>query len=203
MSLLDNKPLVKGVCPAGTNCVPQRRETLLAEVIYKKGLPQKSHSEFCGKRSSEHRSIAARNTAACEICSAATKRRETLLAEVIYKKGLPQKSRQRVLREPCILLPQSHHRHTPNDETAPSKCFFAVSPRPPLRGGVVVSPPGWGPKNIGLNGGGGGGKTPPRAAPLLIRFSLDSVSSSVSFCFALRFRRSGAFSFVPSHSPRL
>ena len=30
MSLLDNKPLVKGVCPAGTNCVPQRRENLLA-----------------------------------------------------------------------------------------------------------------------------------------------------------------------------
>ena len=39
----------------------------------RKGLPQKSRSEFCGKRSSEHRSKAARNTAACEICSAATR----------------------------------------------------------------------------------------------------------------------------------
>ena len=106
MSLLDNKPLVKGVCPAGTNCVPQRRETLLAGFYFsshffvqaqksregwrrliltggrgrelfchsknnkrqvwrklspaaqkrgfacrrnfEKGLPQKSHSEFCG-----------------------------------------------------------------------------------------------------------------------------------------------------------
>ena len=39
----------------------------------RKGFPQKSRSEFCGKRSSEHRSKAARNTAACEICSAATR----------------------------------------------------------------------------------------------------------------------------------
>ena len=65
----------------GTNWVPQRKSVvLLAETIYKKGLPKKSRSEFLGKRSSEHRSKAARNTAACEICSAATRRRGTLLA---------------------------------------------------------------------------------------------------------------------------
>ena len=49
------------------------------------GFPQKSRSEFCGKRSSEHRSKAARNEAACEICSAATRRRETLLGSVILE----------------------------------------------------------------------------------------------------------------------
>ena len=58
---------------------------LLAEEYLRKNLPKKSRSEFCGKRSSEHRSIAARNEAACKICSAATKRRGTLLAESIGK----------------------------------------------------------------------------------------------------------------------
>ena len=58
---------------------------LLAEEYLRKGLPQKSRSEFYGKRSSEHRSKAARNAAACIICSAATKRRETLLAEIIFE----------------------------------------------------------------------------------------------------------------------
>ena len=82
----NNKCQVWYVCPAGTNRVPQRKSVvLLAEVIYKKGLPQKSRSEFCGKRSSEHRSKAARNEAACEICSAATKRRGTLLGSVILE----------------------------------------------------------------------------------------------------------------------
>ena len=39
------------VCPVGTNGVPQRKSVvLLAEVIYKKGLPKKSRSEFFGKR---------------------------------------------------------------------------------------------------------------------------------------------------------
>ena len=51
----------------------------------RKGFPQKSRSEFCGKRSSEHQSKAARNEAACEICSAATRRRETLLGSVILE----------------------------------------------------------------------------------------------------------------------
>ena len=58
---------------------------LLAEEYLRKGLPQKSRSEFYGKRSSEHRSKAARNAAACIICSAATRRRGTLLAEIIFE----------------------------------------------------------------------------------------------------------------------
>ena len=92
--------------------LPQRKSVvLLAEEYLRKGLPKKSRSEFFGKRSSEHRSIAARNTAACKICSAATKRRGTLLAEMIkkqkrgfacrriFKKRAPEKVAQRVFRE--------------------------------------------------------------------------------------------------------
>ncbi len=70
----------------GTNWVLLRKSVvLLAEEYLRKGLPQKSRSEFYGKRSSEHRSKAARNAAACIICSAATKRRGTLLAEIIFE----------------------------------------------------------------------------------------------------------------------